>query len=396
MERQMAGHQFACGERESYIRPFKTKMKPVLLSQSAWDTRTDAALQWLGRSIDATGKKGSAHSWMPVLGWNKAYPETTGYLIPTLLYFADLKKEDSLRRLALGCADWLCTVQLPNGAFPAGLAGRNDPSIFNSSQILFGFVKVDEEILAEENSPSFIHKKKIWRSALEKAAGWLLRALDADGVWRHSAYVPGFVPSYYTRAVWGLLIANRRLQWPDLPGRMRQALWFYASRFREDGTVSDWGFRAGEPAFTHTLAYTLEGFLESALLLGEKEIVDQVVRSATILLRIRQERGKTAGRYGSHWAGDYSFRCLTGNAQLSVLFYRLWQITGEEPFRLGSYIFLREILEFQYLGKNPNRYGALPGSAPVWGPYLRFRYPNWGVKFFLDAMANWNNDVMTQ
>lgn len=364
----------------------------LLLSKSAWNLRTDAALQWLCRSIAATGGQGSAHSYSPVLGWSKAYPETTGYLIPTLLCFADLKKDDSLRRLAYNCADWLCAVQLPDGAFPAGLAGRNDPSVFNSSQILFGFAKIDEEILAEENDSLFFNKKNLWHSALSQAAHWLLRVLDADGVWRQAAYVPGFVPTYYTRAVWGVLVANRQLQWPGLPGRMRQALRFYATRFQEDGTVSDWGFRVGRQAFTHTIAYTLEGFLESALLLGEKEIMDQVVRSATILLRIRQERGKTAGRYGPGWRGDYSFRCLTGNVQLSMLFYRLWQVTGEEHFRMGSYIFLREILEFQHLGKNPDTYGALPGSAPFWRPYMRFRYPNWGVKFFLDAMANWSNE----
>lgn len=364
-------------------------MRLALLSPSAWNIRTDAALHWLRRSIEATGRMGSSHSYAPVLGWNKAYPETTGYLIPTLLCYAKIKKDDSLRNLAFDCADWLCTIQLPDGAFAAGLAGRNDSSVFNSSQVLFGFLKFDEEVLTEENDSPLFYKNILWRSALDRTAHWLLRALDADGVWRQAAYVPGFVPSYYTRAVWGVLMAGRQLPWPELSDRMRQALRFYANRFQEDGTVSDWGFRAGEPAFTHTLAYTLEGFLESALLLGEKDIIDRVFCSAAILLRVRQEKGKTAGRYGQRWQGDYSFLCTTGNAQLSVLFYRLWQISGEESFRLGSYIFLREILDTQRLGKNSNTYGALPGSAPFWGPYMRFRYPNWGVKFFLDAMLNW-------
>ena len=367
-------------------------MKPALLSQSAWTYRTDAAIQWLRRSIAVTGGRGSAHSYSPLWGWARAYPETTGYLLPTLLHFADIKKDDSLRQLAYACADWLCKVQLPEGAFPAGLVGRSEPSVFNTSQILFGLVKIDKKILAEEYFLSLFPNARDLHSSLEKSVRWLLNNLDGGGVWRKAAYVPGYVPSYYTRAVWGVLTANRLLQWPELSDRMRQSLRYYATRFQEDGTVSDWGFRPGEPAFTHTLAYTLEGFIESALLLGEKEILNQVIRSAGILLRIRQEQGKTAGRYGSRWRGDYSFRCPAGNAQLSVLFYRLWQITGEESFRLGSYLFLREIIEFQRLGKNPNTYGGLPGSIPLWGPYLRFRYPNWGVKFFLDAMANWRND----
>jgi len=209
--------------------------------------------------------------------------------------------------------------------------------------------------------------------------------LESDGAWRQAAYMPGFVPTYYTRAVWGVLEANRHLQWPDVPEKMRGALRYYAERFQADGTLLHWGFRPGKSAFTHTIAYTLQGFLESALLLGEAAIVDRVVYAAEKLMVERKKAGRTAGRYGAGWRGDYSFRCLTGNAQLSILFQRLWQITGEEKFRRAAEGFLNEIIDFQNLGKNPDTRGALPGSAPFWGPYLRFRYPNWGVKFFLDA-----------
>ncbi|MGH2874310.1 MAG: hypothetical protein ACRDL5_17860, partial [Solirubrobacteraceae bacterium] len=30
--------------------------------------------------------------------------------------------------------------------------------------------------------------------------------------------------------------------------------------------------------------------------------------------------------------------------------------------------------------------GGLPGSNPVWGPYMRFSLPNWAAKFLLDAL----------
>jgi len=30
--------------------------------------------------------------------------------------------------------------------------------------------------------------------------------------------------------------------------------------------------------------------------------------------------------------------------------------------------------------------GAIAGSYPLWGRYLRWRYPNWAAKFFLDAL----------
>jgi hypothetical protein len=334
------------------------------LSRSDWEHRTDAALAWLRRSIEVTGGQGSSHSWSPLFGWQKAYPETTGYLIETLLDYAELKQDDSLRELAFQCANWLVSVQFPSGAFPGLLVGNKEPSVFNTAMILFGLAG----------------------AGVNRATSWLLSVLEPDFSWRKHAYVSGFTPSYYTRAVWGVLKANEVLRNSDVQEKMRGALHFYAERFLPNDAIRDWGFWPGKPAFTHTIAYTLEGFLESAVILNEREILEKTIRSGEQLLKIRQQAGRTAGRYDEHWQGDYSFVCVTGNCQLSVFYHRLFELTGEEKFKLAARSFLAEVLGFQYLGKNKNRYGGLPGSAPLWGPYLRFRYPNWGAKFFLDAM----------
>jgi len=328
--------------------------------------RADAALAWVRRSIAATGGKGSSHSWHPLFGWAKAYPETTGYLIETLLEYAKINQDESLRQLAGQCINWLETIQLPSGAFPGLLAGNTKPSVFNTSQILFG----------------------LKNQASKRAVSWLLSNLDPDGAWRSHAFVQGFVPSYYTRAVWGVLHANQELQNIEIEGLMRQSLHFYATRFLPNGAIKDGGFKSGEAAFTHTLAYTLEGFLESAERLNEMEIIDKTIASVERLLAERAGAGgRTAGRYDVQWRGDYSFVCVTGNCQLSILCHKVWARTGEPKFKEAAHSFLSEILGFQKLGANKNTYGALPGSAPVWGPYLPFRYPNWAAKFFLDAMA---------
>lgn len=346
-----------------------------MFSNEDWQYLTDAALAWLRRSISATGGRGSAHSYSPFFGWANAYPETTGYLIETLLHYAEVKNDDSLRQLALNCAEWLCEVQLPDGAFQSGKSGdKLRPSVFNTSQVLFGLACYPALPQA--------------RRALERATDWLMNALEPDGAWRQAAYVPGFVPSYYTRAVWGVLKANIVLQQPEIQENMRCAIHFYAERFQPNGAVADWGFRPGQPAFTHTLAYTLEGFLESALLLNEPGIVQKTVESANHLLAIRQAKERTAGRYDADWRGDYSFLCPVGNAQLSRLFFRLYDLTGVAKYRQAAWDFLNEILDCQVFGGRPDAFGALPGSRPFWGPYLRFRYPNWAAKFFLDALFN--------
>jgi len=336
------------------------------MTKNEGQIRTDAALQWVRRSISATGGLGSSHSWHPLFGWAKAYPETTGYLIETLLVYAEIKQDESLRQLACECIDWLETIQLPSGAFPGLLAGSTNPSVFNTSQILFG----------------------LKNPASERAVSWLLSNLDPDGAWRSHAFVPGFVPSYYTRAVWGVLHANNEIQNPEIKEFMRHALHFYAARFLPNGAVKDGGFKSGEAAFTHTLAYTLEGFLESAERLEEQVIIDKTIASLERLLAERVGAGgRTAGRYDEQWRGDYSFVCVTGNCQLSILCHKVWARTGEPKFKAAAHSFLSEVLGFQKLDATKNTFGALPGSAPSWGAYLPFRYPNWAAKFFLDAMA---------
>ncbi|MFN0014856.1 MAG: hypothetical protein ACKVU2_09940 [Saprospiraceae bacterium] len=371
-------------------------------------------MSWLRTSIVATDGRGSSHSYSPVWGWTRAYPETTGYLIPTLLQYADLMQDDILREMAERCRRWLLDIQLPNGAWAGGMAGETRPSVFNTAMILWGVgaktppghphplprggggLALNNTCSPEAGCDSIpTHEKPAMRDARASPTGeklgmeWLLSTLSPDGAWRNGAYIPGFVPSYYTYAVWSLLEAGARLGLPDVQEQMRTALCYYARRIQSDSTVADWGLKPGQWAFTHTIAYTLQGFWESALLLGEEDILEKTARCAEGLLAELDRSGHVAaGRYGPGWQGDYSFTCPVGNAQLSIFFRRLWEKTGAEKFERAAGFFLAEALRFQNLEKNPNCRGALPGSAPFWGPYLRWRYPNWGVKFLLDAMAD--------
>lgn len=350
-----------------------------MLSRQEWMHRCNAALDWLIRSIEATGHRGSAHHFSPFWGWAPAYPETSGYLIETLLRFEAVFPEKQLREHALRLARWLPEVQLKDGAFPGGKTGRPypAPSVFNTSQILFGL----SACLPLETRP------EVLESSIRRALVWLIEQLEADGAWRKAAYFEGFTPSYYTRAVWAVLVAGKSFQDLETKGFMREALGFYARRFLPNGAVQDWGFRPGEPAFTHTLAYTLEGFWESALVLQDMQMSEHVLRSAKALYhQVQQQGGRVAGRYDEQWRGDYSFACVTGLAQLSVLYARLAQQAQVPEFEQFADDLLQKAVDAQYLGEIKGAFGALPGSRPFWGPYLRFRYPNWAAKFFLDAM----------
>src|ERR1051326_5381081 len=44
-----------------------------------------AAAEWLKRAQDATGNGGFSGRYHLRTGWSSSYPETTGYIVPTLL-----------------------------------------------------------------------------------------------------------------------------------------------------------------------------------------------------------------------------------------------------------------------------------------------------------------------
>ena len=76
------------------------------------DVHMREALAWLYRAQDATPDRGVSHSYTVGKGWNPSYPETTGYIIPTLLNWHALKSDEEALRRALEMADWEISIQL--------------------------------------------------------------------------------------------------------------------------------------------------------------------------------------------------------------------------------------------------------------------------------------------
>ena len=50
-------------------------------------------------------------------GWDKAYIETTGYIIPSLIQAGEYLNDQRFIDSALNAGRWLLSVQKPNGAF---------------------------------------------------------------------------------------------------------------------------------------------------------------------------------------------------------------------------------------------------------------------------------------
>ncbi len=79
------------------------------------------------------------------------------------------------------------------------------------------------------------------------------------------------IPSYYTYAVAPMLDVWQSNQDPAIRQAAERALGAILDRRLPNGAFREWGFREGRPAFTHTIAYTLAGLLDSARILDDWE-----------------------------------------------------------------------------------------------------------------------------
>jgi len=369
------------------------------------------ALYWLWKSFEVTGYRGSSHSYSYWInsgnGWQRAYPETTGYILSTLsaLYRSDICNDKShLKTLIQSQSDWLQEIQSTVGWIPEGKAPQRHyrPSVFNTSQVVIGWCKLSPPA-QDENL----------RFSIRRAVQWLWECRDSDGAWRKHVWKGNehYAPAYFTRTLWAVALSIPLLSDHHLRNRIQSALPksvdFYAQYVLPNGMYRNMGFRPGEMAFTHTLAYVLRGWVELAALGWAPQALDWVARSLDVLWKDYQNKGQLAGRYDERGRGDYSFRCIVGELQLAVVAYRMAEIARAQKLaEIGRTWFEHTVKSLHHKGflhgrrehlsamkwhntiipaRKVIRLRGVPGSLPLWGKYQPLRYPNWAVKFFIDA-----------
>ena len=333
------------------------------------------AMEWLCRSQDKTDDGSSAATYNLLLGWADAYPETTGYIIPTMYSYAKRTNRQSFANRATRMADWLCGIQNQTGSFPGGVGTDGEPNVFNTGQIVFGLVDAYRQTGDES-----------YKIAARNACDWLVDQQTSEGYWDTHDY-GGEVHAYSTRISWALLEAGAVItdQTARYEGAARKNFDWAMDQQGPDGWFANASFHRGEAPYLHTIAYTIRGLLEGGLLLENQEIFAAASLSADKLLSIQQNTGILKGAYDSTWSPTWYY-CLTGNAQTAIIWLRLFDETGDREYLHAA----RQSIEFlkrrQVLNGPDQISGSLPGSDPIVGPYMYLRYPNWGVKFFADAL----------
>lgn len=166
------------------------------------------AVEWIKRAQDATPDRGVSRAysaaWHPFFrarGWQRSYPETTGYIIPTFLEAARYLDDPDLAARALAMADWEIDVQLPNGAVMGGVLNEEPtPAVFNTGQVILGWVAAYQQSGSEK-----------YLQAAKRAGEYLLQVQQPDGGWvkGNSEFADPTSTTYNSRVGWALIVLGQ-------------------------------------------------------------------------------------------------------------------------------------------------------------------------------------------
>jgi hypothetical protein len=337
----------------------------------------NSVLRWI---FDAQRSDGGIAAYYSLLtGYSESYPEVTGYIVPTLYDFARSTGDDHAVAAAERATRWLLSLQMPTGAFPGGLHERSaahetHPSAFNTGQILQGLLRAH----LETNRPEILQ-------AAVAAGDWLIKVQQADGSWSGPSSYQNAAHTYYSMVAWALAELSDRAADHQYGFAAERNLNWVLSHFRPSGWIDGINLQ-GHPNYLHFIAYVLQGVLECGILRQRNDAIEAVAKSSWVLLRKFETNKFLPGAFGNDFKNGQHFTCLTGNAQMSCVWLRLFEMTGDLRY-LNAALKMNEMLKrlIPVRGRRGIT-GGVSGSHPIWGRYQPLRYISWGNKFFADAL----------
>ena len=352
------------------------------------DEHLQETVQWIFRAHDACERGGVSRSYSlrrhrryGCTGWLPAYPETTGYIIPTLYEVAELLEWPEAAERAVQMADWEADVQMDDGAVRGGtIADEPSPAVFNTGQVLFGWVTAAEKTSNQR-----------YADCAARAARFLVDAQDPDGSWRRGAskFASSGGHVYNARAAWGLARYAEFAKDDDAMQSACRAADFALAQQLDNGWFGENCLTDHDRPLVHTIAYAAQGVLEIGLISGVEKYVDAARKTAKAMASKQHADGFLAGRFDRHWEPTVGWSCLTGCAQMALVWMRLAELDGTEEYKKCARRAVEYVTSTQKLhAAETGIRGGVAGSYPIWGEYGMYEYLNWAAKFLVDAMLS--------
>lgn len=347
--------------------------------------RAKAAVDWLLRAQEAGGDGGVALGYFPCArenpGWRPSYPETTGYIITSLLAYSRLHGDQATAAAAMKMVDWEIRIQMPSGAVQGGQVcppEEQTAAAFNTGMVLDGLC-----------SAYLHHPDPAVLRAARRAADFLVNDLDESFYFKtNGAFVSvGEIKTYTCLCAWAVYRFGKIVDEHAYMTAATQVIEAALRQQQPNGWFASNCLNRSSAPLTHTIGYTLQGILEVGVLSGRADFVLQVRKTVDRILPLISSQGYLPGRFYADWKPAALSSCLTGSAQIAIVCYRLAQELRETKYRLAADRLVNFLKGVQLTeSENPALYGALAGSFPLFGGYMRAGYPNWATKYLLDAL----------
>ena len=337
--------------------------------------RLDAAVTFLVRSIQQGNGRSSSKAYQVGKGWLPPYRETTGYIIPTLLKISE-RGRPCLAEMAERMGDWLAEVQEPNGGFiERDLQQDVIPIVFNTGQILHGY----NALIAQRGREDLV-------GSARRAGDFIVASADDSGSFVKNEHF-GIAHAYNVRSAWALLALGRILDEETYEdAALANADWTVAQQTAE-GFFRNNIFQPGRPANTHGIAYVLQGLVEIHNISGKTVYLDSVRLAADRIISLYDANQRLVSEIGEDWEFLSNHLCLTGYAQLAIVFFRLYELVKDDRYLRVGLSLLDDVAATQDVSTpDVAHFGAIKGSYPIYGRYAPLQYPNWATKFFIDAL----------
>ncbi len=297
-------------------------VKRIFFRDQEVDSPVDQALAWLKSHELPDGGIRVHHRH------RRAYPEVTGYLIPTLLDWG----EDAL---ADRCGRWLARIQNPDGSFSDPDQGI--PHVFDTGQALRGLLALHPE--HPQLLPNMIAAGNYLLSQVQQNANGFSIQCEPHGI---------------SETIQLYVLPPLR----DLSNRTGSEKYACAA----DACFQSYIVHEkllSTASLTHFLAYEIEALID----LGHPQKVNEILH---YLAGVQSPTGSIPARNGVSWF------CNPGIAQLAVCWYKV-----------GRHAEADRALDFL---KTQQRYsGGFLGSSGRGAAYFPRFEPSWAVKYFLDA-----------
>jgi hypothetical protein len=381
MLRRTSNRVFSGVVRSDLVRFLFDSVQPL---EGQTRERARAAVDWILRGQVAGGDGGVSLGYFPCdveQGWRPSYPETTGYIITSLLEYSRRFQETAVGAQALRMAEWETEIQMTSGAVQGGPVcppEKQTPTAFNTGMVLDGWV-----------TAYHFNQDARFLKAGRRAADWLVSDLDDEGYFRTNGQfvAPGLIKTYNVLCAWALHRLGEIVPEACYQSTAIRIVDAAIRKQQPNGWFADNCLTRPEAPLLHTIGYTLQGILEVGIAAKREDFVESSRRGVDALLPQINAKGRVHGRYFQDWEPACFSSCLTGSAQLAVVCYRLYEHLGQRSYWTAAERLLNYLKPLQLLDSgNPALNGALPGSFPLFGGYMTAGYPNWATKYLLDAL----------